>query len=411
MRIVIDLTNRCNLKCKHCGNYLTPCLDEDIDFIEILNKIPYKITNVELMGGEPLLYDKIFELIDYFDVNDIAYSIISNGQFEFEYTKKVFSKKLINFSISIDGLEKENDYIRGNSSFKKAITLLSNMVKIENKMFNVGINFVINKINSKNIYSILNELLKYDVDYINLNQILPLGKAKGNRELLIDDLEYIDIIETVCNFFKKDIIENKINFDTSNPYLIEYLNLKYKVELISNYDFCDAAKHSIYINNKGEIYPCRNFKYEIKKDDFTNYIKNASQNLFVLEEKIERDSFCDDCYYKEKCYLCPLSKSNRHKSCKFVYKKIISYYDEFKYRYFKLKNNIFIIKSTSQICFVNSSNETNCLIDIDYIDLFCDSNSKMTIKELSKKYSIDYYSLIDLLLNLEKKGVVDIYES
>ena len=59
MKLVIDLTAKCNLQCKHCGNLFSNGL-EIKDLEEKIEEIPFKIESVDLLGGEPLLYSKIF---------------------------------------------------------------------------------------------------------------------------------------------------------------------------------------------------------------------------------------------------------------------------------------------------------------------------------------------------------------
>ena len=76
-------TNKCNLKCEFCS-----CSErnksQEIDFDKakrIINKCKQLGTKAVTItgGGEPLLYDKFNELIDYFSDKEIQIGLVSNG--------------------------------------------------------------------------------------------------------------------------------------------------------------------------------------------------------------------------------------------------------------------------------------------------------------------------------------------
>lgn len=71
-RLVVNITNRCTLKCKECAA-LIPYLKQrgEAEFHSVIKDLD-KIFNVideclciEFIGGEPLLYDKLVELLQY----------------------------------------------------------------------------------------------------------------------------------------------------------------------------------------------------------------------------------------------------------------------------------------------------------------------------------------------------------
>jgi len=116
----LDVTSDCNLRCKTCyffkddkNHYRA----KDMSYKEI-EKLFQKyremnVYNIWLFGGEPTLREDIIMLADrYFPLM----TIISNGQI------KIREKyKTARIHISLDGLEDENDYIRGKGTFRKII--------------------------------------------------------------------------------------------------------------------------------------------------------------------------------------------------------------------------------------------------------------------------------------------------
>ncbi|MHA2037106.1 MAG: radical SAM protein [Promethearchaeota archaeon] len=126
---LVNITNRCNLKCKHCfvfreGNPNTAIekseMPTNIMIEEIKNyQRKYGILRMLWMGGEPLLRkDVLKEGIKLFTQNIIA----TNGTLPL-----INLGSSIIWTISIDGPEELNDEIRGTGVFKRVISNLNNL--------------------------------------------------------------------------------------------------------------------------------------------------------------------------------------------------------------------------------------------------------------------------------------------
>ena len=116
MKVIIDLTEECNLRCKHCGNaceHLETVQNVEVDFVDILEQIPYKITRVDLLGGEPLLYRKFEKLMEYLLLNDIKASLITNGQFDEIRAEQLLNDSFKSISVSIDGQKQKMILLEG----------------------------------------------------------------------------------------------------------------------------------------------------------------------------------------------------------------------------------------------------------------------------------------------------------
>ena len=90
-----NITNKCNENCKFC--YRKLCKDNTIEenkkIFDQLSKI--KIGKISFCGGEPLLYDGLFEIVDYIhNLNpQIKLSITTNGQIiDDKLLEKIISK-------------------------------------------------------------------------------------------------------------------------------------------------------------------------------------------------------------------------------------------------------------------------------------------------------------------------------
>jgi MoaA/NifB/PqqE/SkfB family radical SAM enzyme len=134
----ITLTFRCNLKCKICTIHKHPTSpEEELSTEEVLNLVDQAaemgIKEVVLTGGEPFLREDIFDLIDHISEKGLISVITTNGTILSEHlAKKIVLSKLNHLHVSIDGLEKTNDSIRGSGNFKKAIDGIKHIIKIRN---------------------------------------------------------------------------------------------------------------------------------------------------------------------------------------------------------------------------------------------------------------------------------------
>ena len=110
----IDITNRCNLRCKHCYFYTYDyeekpefADDEWIDKLERLQETDFPFYQCSWVGGEPLLRKNLIECgMKYFKSN----LIVTNGTIELPNLPDV------NFYISVDGTREMHDTIRGKAS-------------------------------------------------------------------------------------------------------------------------------------------------------------------------------------------------------------------------------------------------------------------------------------------------------
>ncbi|HHT9124977.1 MAG TPA: radical SAM protein [Candidatus Brocadiia bacterium] len=113
----IDVTNRCNLRCKHCYFYAhdyesqRELSDEEwISRLEELKQTDFPFYQCSWVGGEPLLRRELIERgMKYFKSNLVA----TNGTLELPNWQDV------NFYVSIDGPQEMHDAIRGKGCYTR----------------------------------------------------------------------------------------------------------------------------------------------------------------------------------------------------------------------------------------------------------------------------------------------------
>ncbi|MCR8712255.1 radical SAM protein [Campylobacter sp. W0066.1] len=98
------LTTRCTLRCESCNNlmqYFSPSnqytctLEGIIESLDLLLSKVDSIARVRIIGGEPLLFKYLPQLIDYLDTQKkiLTFSLVTNATIDF---KDELMKKLKN---------------------------------------------------------------------------------------------------------------------------------------------------------------------------------------------------------------------------------------------------------------------------------------------------------------------------
>ncbi|MEW6002501.1 MAG: radical SAM protein [Nitrospirota bacterium] len=118
----LQITNRCNLKCKHCyANLPSPPKELSLNQIRKILKEFEEMQGLRVLisGGEPLLhrgFDEINEMLPEFSVRKVLFT---NGLL---LNKNILKKLNVQeIQISIDGLERAHDSLRGEGTFKSTI--------------------------------------------------------------------------------------------------------------------------------------------------------------------------------------------------------------------------------------------------------------------------------------------------
>lgn len=156
--VVWNVTRSCNLRCIHCyasavcgktPNELT--IAESKDFIDDL--AGFKVPVLLFSGGEPLIRDDIFELIQYAASKGIRPVISTNGTLITQEIAEIIKASGVSYvGISLDGVGVNNDTFRGiPGAFEKALAGIRNCLAIGQR---VGLRFTI----SKHTYESLNEV-------------------------------------------------------------------------------------------------------------------------------------------------------------------------------------------------------------------------------------------------------------
>lgn len=203
-----ELTLACNIRCLHCASSAAGARKNELSLKEALylcDQFPdLLVQEVDFTGGEALLYPHWYDIATYLNRLGITTRILSNGSLlTDDVILKIVDAGIHTVGISIDGLDKTHDYIRGcKGLFNKAINAIERINK--NKKLKVSVISTINALNLTelpSLYELLNDL---NVDSWQIQPIFPMGRCQKASELHLTKSSYFHIKDFLHKYLERE---------------------------------------------------------------------------------------------------------------------------------------------------------------------------------------------------------------
>ena len=137
-RLVLELTNACNLNCIMCGRNAANFAKTffKLEWLEKFSPIMNQIEEVSMFGwGEPTVHPRFVEILSWLDKYPVRKYFCTNGMRLGALTDAIFQHKVDIIAISLDGAKSEtNNKIRRGSNFDKIVADLKAIVDRKNKL-------------------------------------------------------------------------------------------------------------------------------------------------------------------------------------------------------------------------------------------------------------------------------------
>ena len=297
-----ECTSRCNLSCLHCGS---DCLSDSshkdmplADFLVALDTIqtvPQHFT-VVITGGEPLLRKDLELCGREIRKRGMRWSIVTNGLLYDE--QKHFS--LLNsgigaLTISLDGLEHSHNWLRNNkNSFSKVDTAID--LAVSSPRLNFDVVTCINNKNFNELTAIYEFLIQKGVKAWRLFTIVPIGRAKGNPDLFLSDIQLKETMEFIAAKRKLKCIDIKFSCEG-------YVG-SYEGKVRDSYFFCRAGIHIASILIDGSISACPNIDRSFAQGNiYTDNFYETWQSGFqpFRDRSWTKTGQCENCSDYKNC--------------------------------------------------------------------------------------------------------------
>ncbi|MFG6367694.1 MAG: radical SAM protein [Lachnospiraceae bacterium] len=303
-RLVLELTNACNLNCVMCGRNAADFKPTvfDMDTFHSLEPIMDIVEEVTLMGwGEPTIHPNFIEMLEIINKHSARKYFCSNGMNLKKIKNAIFDYKVDVFAISLDGATEEtNSRIRRGSKIDEITADLKEIVKIkrERGLKYPWINFVFCAMNS-NIDE-LPDLIQLASE-IGIEEVKVVYLTVFEKDLLGESLWGQE--EKVKEVFEKSIaISEKLGIMLKLPHYIGEDEAGDKL-----HKDCYVSWRDFFLGSDGFVRPCMStptkfFKYKKENDfkeiwnaiEYQNYRKNVNNQDSM-------DSPCRRCYQSSHC--------------------------------------------------------------------------------------------------------------
>jgi MoaA/NifB/PqqE/SkfB family radical SAM enzyme len=238
------------------GNNLWEGLQKNqtIDLITELHE--QRISHLYVSGGEPLLYDGIDEVLQHAYSLGMKITLATNGV-EIEKHIHIIKNCVDVVSMSLDGIGETHDFFRGVSgSFDHALKMLDllNLHGVKTK-----ISAIVWKRNVDQLEEMIALVKSKGVMKINLNILVPVGRAKENSEIEIPSSKYPAIYKRISKLIGKY---------KDDSFVIE---IKRRNKLNKDSIACPGGKTIFHINAHGKVSPCSWLSKLDDEDEFSLY--------------------------------------------------------------------------------------------------------------------------------------------
>ena len=293
-----EVTNQCNLHCKHCiaDAVTTKTLIADRDEIyAIADKIiGVKPRLITVTGGEPMVLPFFFELSEYLRKNtDGEMNLMTNGTYINEENAVKIKELYDAVFISVDGSdEKSCSEIRGAGVFGKVMNAIKCLKAAGVK--NISLSFVLTAQNREHEKPFLKLCKDLEVSPM-VRTFSPVGRGKDHKDWYIQD-ESVEDNDPVAPEIVKKARENQ-------PYI--------------EFGACGGRYGSFTVNPKGNMFLCAPYECSEKPignildvDDIRKYFyeeefRNTDSYLNFEKKMPENFKRCKECSVKYFCWHCP----------------------------------------------------------------------------------------------------------
>lgn len=283
-----DITNMCNLRCKHC--YASAGVKKSSEFtLEEVKKIIDELDSlgtvlIAFAGGEPFMRKDIYEIISYVKNKGMEVFLNTNGTLINENNiQKIIDSGLTHIEFSIDGLKDDHDFIRGAGTFDKVLHAIEVCQKNGIK---VGVMSTLFKTNLEKIPEFIDFFHNKGVIGIGFLRFIPTGRGEQNADLGLSIEERKRAIEMV---YEKRLQYGE-NFYLKIETPLSYLVAQNYPEIMNQHKYISTAQRGC----DGGITSC-----QILSDGTVTFCPQMGLGDFNLHDKSMEYIWKNDSYFKK----------------------------------------------------------------------------------------------------------------
>lgn len=300
----LEITNRCNLKCKHCyGNYGNDNQNE-MSYASVINALDNFSQNgiavLELTGGDITVHKDIYEIIQYaltLDFHKII--LLTNGIALKEKLLDLIIENKQRIVVQIDLHSLNDDYLQWFSGMAHTLKIIKHNITTltKNNVF-VRVVTIATPKNINELESISAWCHNHNVREWGVSPVLNYGRAQVNSDLMFESVEQIQTF-----IYHLDKAYN----DTNGELEIEHNT--------SNKHNCGCLTSHMVVNVDGDIKLCAMDNMLSKPTGYGNVLKDSISKIYSdrsdfftafasLDAPSKTSGACKACDRKDHCHGC-----------------------------------------------------------------------------------------------------------
>jgi|GEM_PF-3052589 putative uncharacterized protein nirJ2 len=197
-RLFVQLTNRCNLRCKHCFVESDMTKDDYLTYeriIKVVNDaVDLGINRIDFTGGEVLTKPYFLDVLRYLDTQPVSYNFFSNLTLANDNVIGELAKLkgLTSIITSIDYLEpkKHNKFRGGEMAFERTLHAIT---RLNQKNVKVIVNTMVMDDNRDSLGDLVEFFINQGVE-THFDTIIDCGRAKCDQRHNLDADKNIECI-------------------------------------------------------------------------------------------------------------------------------------------------------------------------------------------------------------------------
>ncbi len=301
-------TNRCNLRCQHCGSN---CKDTGFNneltasemtgfWRQLSEDFSPSETYLCITGGEPLLRPDLFSIMEVAASSGFFWGMTTNGTLlTNKLIKEMYRTNCTTVSVSIDGLRDSHNTLRRSNCFDDAVR--GTALLIESGYFNhIQVTTVIHKGNIGQLHE-LHELVKrIGADSWRLLNVEPIGRAHAMKQEHLEVDDFIRLLKFIREQ-RKSHSKPEVLFGCSH-----FVTLEYEKDVRDNFFTCGSGIMIASILANGDICGCLNIeeKYNMKQGSIRSerFSEVWKEKFTLLRKRRDQESaFCSGCSDADIC--------------------------------------------------------------------------------------------------------------
>lgn len=309
LRVLLLITDRCNLSCAHCSATALASKNElsTEEWKTILKQCrEIGVQSVNIQGGEPMMRKDFFEIIEFASSIGLFVYVPTNGYFINPKNAKLLAQsKVRSMQISLEGPRDVHEQIRGQGSYDRAVKAIETLVQHNIPVSTMSI---LSTLTVNHIEWSINFAQQSGASGVSFERLIPVGNGTRMRLNTLSK-ECLESAYKRIQYARQNV-SNGFWISCSDPVFSALELQDSSIQNISKKGKacggCSAGLTVIVIGSDGKVYPCSHLPIiigDIKCQSLLD-IWNKSTILNAIRHRDEFRGKCKTCSGRYFCGGC-----------------------------------------------------------------------------------------------------------